>query len=323
MIDGMNFELSQFGILTDTMALAAVALLGYLVGHRTRNHNHPPRGEDVADEMDRAVQIAKNLQEVTDRIRQELARHQSSISRFQNRVDKMDGRQADDAWHALTEEAEALLGPTMILSTNLSAAYDQLRQHSAELRNFTGSRTDPETGIGNRRSLDEHLASALVGYGLTQSRFSLAMFRVTGSDELEANEEAKVELRRKFASLTEHTARGTDFVARYSEDEVAVLMSHTTLAGATVFSERLMRLVEVNLDCVICGGLAEVREGDNEEKLFSRVDSALYSARSSGTNALYQHNGQTLRRLNGGGNIHNVGTSPEWQAEPAAETANA
>lgn len=300
------------GYLTDTMALAAVALLGYLFGHRTRKPVEYSGENKVTEQLNRAVRIAFELQDVTEKIRKELAKHQTNVSRFQSRVESASHAQADQAWNTLTGEAEALLGPTLNLSTHLSAAYDQLRQHSAELMNFAGSRTDAETGVGNRRALEEHLATQFISFELSKHRFSLAMFSISPESGEPADEAQLAELRVQFAKLVDHTARDTDFVARYSDDEFAVLMSHTTLAGATVFSERLLRLVEVNLNCVISGGLAEIQTDDDSEKLFSRVDSALYSARSNGRNCLFMHNGRTLRQLNSGGDIHPVQSTQEW-----------
>ena len=309
--------------LSDTMALAAVALLGYLFGQRTRKPQPAQNGGQVSGELDRAVRIAVELQMVAEKIRQELAKHQSSISSFQSRMESVNAEDSNQAWSTLTSEAEALLGPTVNLSTHLSAAYDQLRQHTAALMNFTGSRTDAETGVGNRRALEEHLSTQFVSFGLSKSRFSLAMFSISSAEGTELAAKEFAELRVQFAKLVDHTARDTDFVARYSDDEFAVLMSHTTLAGAKVFSERLMRLVEVNLGCVVSGGLAEVQPEDDNEKLFSRVDSALYSARSNSQNCLFVHNGNTLRQLNGGGSIHELDTNSEWLREEPASPANA
>jgi diguanylate cyclase len=289
--------LSMHGYLADTVALAAVALIGYLVGHRTRRAPAVEVDHKLNSELSRAVRIAKDLQQVAGRIRQEVAQHQSSISQFQSRVRNVSQTEPDEAWQTLTGEAEALLAPTMKLATNLSAAYDQLRQHSCQLMNFAGSRTDPHTGVGNRRALEEHLDTRFASYEENKSRFSLALFSVEPPTFSRSDELPTHELLRKFADLLECSARDTDFVARYSDDEFVVLMAQTTLAGAAVFSERLLRRADVELGCVLGGGIVEVQPGDSQEKLLSRADSALYSARSSGRSCLYLHNGKSLRQL--------------------------
>lgn len=285
------------GYLTDTAALAAVALIGYLVGHRTRRPSVAEVDEKLNSELSRAVRIAKELQQVAGRIRKEVARHQSSISQFQSRVDHVKHSDPDDAWQTLTGEAEALLAPTMKLATNLSAAYDQLRQHSSQLMNFAGSRTDPQTGVSNRRSLEEQLDTQFAAYEESKNRFSLALFSIEPTRRGRSEGLPSTELLRYFAETLENSARETDFVARYSDDEFIVLMAQTTLAGAAVFSDRLLRRVDGDLDCVVSGGVVEMQQGDTQEKLLARADSALYSARTSGCSCLYLHNGKSLRQL--------------------------
>ncbi len=312
--------LSLPGYVSDTMALAAVALIGYLFGHRTRQPSADPVDRKLGAELSRAVRIAKDLQLVAGRIRKEVALHQSSISRFQSEVGGVQKKGAEDAWHTLTGEAEALLAPTMKLASNLSTAYDQLRQHSSQLMNFAGSWSDLETGVGNRRALQEHIDIQLAGYEENQSRFSLAMFSVElpsrdGSPELPSSE-----LLQKFAELLEQSARETDLVTRYGESEFVVLMAQTTLAGAAVFSERMFHRATAELDCVVGGGIVEVQPGDTQEKLLSRADSALYSARSNGRSSLFLHNGNVLRQLKAAPSDDSVelpSTADECLAAPA------
>lgn len=300
------------GYLTEATAIAAVALLGYLFGRRNARRDELAPNEDLVHDINRAVRIAKDLQQVTDHIRQELARHQNSITKFQSHVGAIDSRHESEAWAALTNEAEALLEPTVTVTSSLSAAYDQLRKHSAELMNFAGTRVDPETGVANRRALEKQLESQFVSYGVSNNRFCLAMFSVSGPADKELSEDEESDLIAGFARLVDHTARDTDFVARYSEDEFCVVLTHTTLAGATIFSQRLLRTVEVNLHSTVSGGMAEVAPDDDVDKIFSRVDSALYSARSNGGNCLYLHDGKALRRLP-------TGLEPELEASESGD----
>jgi len=75
-------------------------------------------------------------------------------------------------------------------------------------------------------------------------------------------------------------------------------MPQTSLAGGVLFGERLLDRTSTNYvfrRCVVAGGVVEVQAADDEEKLLSRADSAVYSARSKGYSCLYQHNGKTIR----------------------------
>ena len=52
-----------------------------------------------------------------------------------------------------------MLKPTLKLAAQLAAAYDEIRQQSNNLMTFTEVRTDPLTGVSNRRAFDETLES--------------------------------------------------------------------------------------------------------------------------------------------------------------------
>ncbi len=279
------------GYLADTVALAAVAVIGYLFGRRSGQVPSVSSDLQLNQELSRASTIAKELQQIAGRIRQDVASHQTNISQFKTRVDHLQSQDSDDGWQALSSEAESLLVPTMRLATDLSLAYDQLRKQSLQLMNFAGSRTDPRTGIHNRRAMEEQLDVLLASHQQTSSRFSLGLFSLDCS----LSERETDGLFREFVGLLESCARDTDIVARYSNEEFVVLMPQTSLAGGVIFSERLLRRSEEMPECVAAGGIVEVQTEDNASKLLSRADSALYSARANGYNCLFQHNGKTLR----------------------------
>ncbi len=277
------------GYLADTVALAAVAVIGYLVGRRTISNNAQLQDFKLSQELLRAAHIAKELQQIAGRIRQDVASHQANISQFNTKVSDLQSSATEDSWQALSAEAEALLVPTMKLATDLSLAYDQLRKQSLQLMNFAGSRTDPDTGIHNRRAMEEQLEVLLSLHKQNASRFSLALF------SLDCNGEDADPVFGEFVELLENCARETDVVARYSSEEFVVLMPQTSLAGGVIFSERLLRTADSLDHCVVAGGIVEVSTHDDAEKLLSRADSALYSARANGYNCLYKHNGRTIR----------------------------
>ncbi len=291
--------------LADTAALAAIAVIGYLFGRRSLRTSSDLIDQHLDQELSRASRIAQELQQIAGRIRQDVASHQSNISQFKTRVNKLQSQACDDGWQALSVEAESLLAPTMKLTTDLSLAYDQLRRQSLQLMIFAGSRIDPQTGIHNRRAMEEQLEVLLSLHQKNASRFSLAMIsldcnvRPIESKELFHDPEQlshdPEQLFRDFVKLLESCARDTDVVARYSNEEFVVLMPQTSLAGGVIFSERLLNRAEGLPQCIVTGGIVEVQSNDNAEKLLSRADSALYSARANGYNCLYQHNGKTIR----------------------------
>ncbi len=283
------------GILPATVALAAVALIGYLFGQRTRQPSAKPVDEKLTFERVRAIQIAKELQEVAQQIRQDVSSHQSKIAKFKSRVGVLQRNESNESWQTLSDEAEALLAPTMKLATKLSFAYDQLRQQSLQLMNFASSRTDPQTGVYNRRAMEEQLDVLFSLHAQNNNRFSLALFSIEGQASDNSQSDHADDQLRQFVVILESCARDTDLIGRYSTEEFIVLMPHTSLPGATVFSERLLRRVDAELGLVAGGGLVEVQANDTSEKILSRAGSALYSARTENYSSLYLHDGNRVR----------------------------
>lgn len=279
-------------IITDAAALAAVALIGYLFGRRTRDLPEPEPTDNILQaELARATSLARDLSEVTMRVRRELAAHQGEIAEFQRRVEHLQAEQSDAVWHRLSAEAENLLGPTLKLSTNLSLAYDQLRKQSTQLMTFAGSRIDAATGVHNRRAMQEQLDVLFSMQSEGHGGFSLALFSFSDN-----NQEVDEHALSQFAKLLKNSVRGTDFVSRYSSDEFAVLMPKTSLAGAVVFCHRLLAQADEELGRHVWGGVVESLIDDHSARLLSRADSALYSARTYGQTCLFQHAAGMLRR---------------------------
>jgi diguanylate cyclase (GGDEF)-like protein len=285
-----NLSNIQVGM-ADTAALAAVALIGYLFGQRTRTEKAEPGDSKLLNELSRATHIAHELQSIAGRIREDVAMHQSNISQFKSRLEEVQLHGCPTGgWQTLSEEAELLLTPTMQLASNLSLAYDELRKQSNQLMVFAGSRIDQETGFRNRRAMEEQLQILISTHTDDASRFALSIFCVGNGSQAVTKSRFGA-----MAHLLDSTARDTDIVARYSPDEFVVLMPQTSLAGATIFSQRLLDTAGKELGLFVFGGIVEVKAGDTPESLLSRADSALYSARSDGQSCLYQHTGTAIR----------------------------
>lgn len=281
------------GLLMDTVALAAIALVGYLFG-RTRRDAFPLPDAKMRDELARAQQIAAELDAISERLRSEETTFEARLDEFRRDLKKMDVGAAPANWRRLSSQADAIVGPTMRLSTHLVKAHNELQNFHSQLLTFAGTRLDHATGLQNRRAMEEHLDAQLSLHNDGARRFAFAVFSISAArrGELLAGEGRL----KAVAHLIQDCVRGSDLVARYSDDELAVLMPLTPLAGGMVFCERLLRRAMADLGCPLWGGLIEVKKGETSEKLLSRVESALYSARTQKGPCLFHHNGSTACR---------------------------
>ena len=168
-----------------TFALSTIALIGYLFGNRTRAIK-AEFDERRQQEMDRAARIAWQLESIATRVRQDLVVHHSQLATFKKQLRQAQEDGQDKAWEKLCSEAEAMLGPTMQLAQQLSRAYDEIRQQSDALETFTQGRTDPLTGVGNGRALEQQLQILLSGACRGSSAFSVALLSL-GRDATSAD----------------------------------------------------------------------------------------------------------------------------------------
>ena len=299
-----------------TVGLAAVALIGYLFGQRTRAETAAAMDERRQQELERAVRTARQLETIANTLRRDLVAHHTQVSAFKRRLRQAQQEGTDKAWERLCVEAEAMLGPTMQLAHQLSHAYDQIRQQSDALETFTRGRTDPLTGVGNGRALDQQLRVLLGAATRGNAEFAVALVSLDrDTTTVEGRSLASVlPILPRLAGVIRACMRDTDFVARYGDDEFVVVMPQTSLAGACVFSDRLRKRAADDLPASVCCGLTVAQPDDDSRSLLARSDSALYSAKASGPNRSFVHSGSHIRE-------HHVAGLPCESVSPADSIA--
>lgn len=100
------------------------------------------------------------------------------------------------------------------------------------------------------------------------------------------------EVLKKIAKMI--IVRPTDLVARYGGEEFAIVMPNTTIQKAANIAERIRKDIEAHkfefagveekVSCTISIGISMVEPEDNQEKLISRADKALYHVKYNGRN---------------------------------------
>jgi diguanylate cyclase (GGDEF)-like protein len=280
------------------VALAAVATIGYLVGRR-RSPQEVGNPVQSRRELRRAESVARELEKIAWVVRRQLSKHHASLHKFKQRVSQLGAEEHEAAWKELCREAEEILRPTLALSNQIAAAYDELRQQTNNLMSFTEVRTDPLTGVSNRRALDDTLTSQFALRERYHSEFSIAIFDI---DHFKQVNDLHGHLQgdrilQQVAGLLDQSVRETDIVVRYGGEEFVVVMPQTGLEGAGIFAERMRQRIDRELPVTVSGGLAAASEGDAPETLLKRADSALYAAKSAGRNCCFHHNGEAVESL--------------------------
>jgi two-component system, cell cycle response regulator len=162
----------------------------------------------------------------------------------------------------------------------------------AEHRNqlLFSAHTDELTGLGNRRLLEERLATEAARAGRYGTPISIAVLDV---DRLKSINDrhghaAGSAVLRAVGDALRHAVRETDLAARYGGDEFVVLLPHTDLEHAMAFANRVLASLRTlrpsGLPVSVSIGVAaldETRDASVQD-LFERADQTAYRAKREG-----------------------------------------
>lgn len=165
----------------------------------------------------------------------------------------------------------------------LAEYYQQLEQANLELSEQT--RTDPLTGLSNRRALTAALADAIERAGEVPPAVAIVdidHFKMV--NDIHGHAEGDVVLTELAAVLKSQFA-GRGMAARYGGEEFVILMPNTPLQQAELQCEYLresVSLLPIGLPISVSIGLAVHRYGESSGDTLRRADAALYQAKAEG-----------------------------------------
>jgi diguanylate cyclase (GGDEF)-like protein len=182
-----------------------------------------------------------------------------------------------------------------VLANEISDIGRELRQRNRELeeanRKITElSRTDPLTGLANRRRFLERLDPLLA---LAQRRDLPLCVAMADLDHFKRvndtyGHEAGDEVLCAFAHLLRRECRREDLPCRFGGEEFVVLLPYTRADEGLVLAERIRshfaatQLLDGKVTATASFGLAAVQPEDTAQTFIARADQALYQAKAKG-----------------------------------------
>jgi diguanylate cyclase len=163
---------------------------------------------------------------------------------------------------------------------------EEAQQHSAQL--YDQARTDPLTGLPNRRALEELLDDVHQrgeGFGLIFA--DIDHFKRVNDQH--GHDQGDLVLK-GVAERFRQTLRSSDVVGRWGGEEFVIVCRHDTAYVAAMVAERLRKavlstpLANVNLTCSF--GVAAQRGHEDIKSVLERGDQALYQAKENGRNRI-------------------------------------
>jgi diguanylate cyclase (GGDEF)-like protein len=186
---------------------------------------------------------------------------------------------------------------------------ESLRLRDAEITLL--SLTDPLTGLGNRRKLDEYLVRELArfkrgGHKLAVIFADLDHFKTI--NDRYGHELGDMVLK-SFARLINSQIRENDLAARFGGEEFVILMPDADENDAVAMAERFRSsiarttMAPLNERVTASFGVAEMKQGQSGADLLRSADRALYMAKADGRNRVMceSHRAPTISPMKKGG----------------------
>lgn len=174
-------------------------------------------------------------------------------------------------------------------AARMKVLQDELRQRNAEL--YRISRTDPLTGLSNRRHLDEQLVAQTTsarrhGHPLSMVLIDVDRFKAINDTYGHASgDDVLCEVARRLTA----TARTEDVLGRWGGEEFVVIVPYCGPDGSFLVGERFREAlaaepIETRDHEVISVTVSVGCASGLDEELVERADIALYAAKERGRN---------------------------------------
>ena len=155
---------------------------------------------------------------------------------------------------------------------------------------------DPLTGVNNRTSLDKVLDREIDLARRHLTPLSIIMIDVDRFKSINDSYGHVVGdyALKSIADCMVTCARDSDIVFRYGGEEFVIVLSNTSLDGASFLAERIRETVEeqtvdldeAQLEVTVSLGVASFAGDDNRVRLLEKADKALYESKSRGRNCV-------------------------------------
>lgn len=193
------------------------------------------------------------------------------------------------ARQSLLQAGDKIHSATTTLKENMQSQMMQIQALSTRLEDAEGqARSDPLTGLANRRKLTEFLADHQENGG---SFIAVDIDHFKSVNDSHGHDIGD-EILTLLADLLTESVRQTDMVARLGGEEFCVVLPGKGIDHAVHIAEKLREVIAIHpfstsqgkINITISLGVAQRREGEESASWIKRADQALYQSKNSGRN---------------------------------------
>jgi len=285
------------GLLLGILQLAVGVVLGRTLS-LSRGRSKRPQPPDVG----LLSEFASGLQGLATTVANDVGNHQVQMERMSKDLASRQQGNGSQVTGPVLKTVTQIIQVNERLQNRLSAAEERLQRQAEQIKSHvTEARTDPLTGLPNRRAFDDELLRRIAEWQRTRAIFCLMMIDIDHFKRLNDRygHPAGDCVLRELADVLKHTLREMDLVARVGGEEFAAILPSTNSTDAAQAVNRIrsavdskrVRFEQSELRLTVSLGLAVVAEGDDSVSVVKRADEALYASKHSGRNCGHLHDG--------------------------------
>lgn len=199
---------------------------------------------------------------------------------------------------AVLDDTKKMQAKTQELNSELNASSEQISQLRADLEDVTReSRTDPLTGLSNRKVFDEQMSKQSEAAEKHEKPLSLIFGDVDHFKKVNDNwgHQLGDQVLKLIANILQANVDEGVTVARYGGEEFGVVLPNTPLDRAVRLADKIRELVaskqvkkkssgESIGRITMSFGVTEFSPGEPVSEFIQRADTCLYAAKDSGRN---------------------------------------
>ena len=298
MLDGITLTLLAGVGIASILVLIGLLLGRQLFSVKSSTEKALPRGE-----QERMMQLLQELGSWT-------TEYSGNVSEYQQKLGELSAEVRNSSSEAQAENRVFLLLQQIMqsnetLKSRLDIAERQLEKQTLQIQCYlTEARTDTLTGLFNRRAFDNRLEEMFVGYRNAGRSFVVVLIdidRFKSINDTRGHQAGDEVLKQLSAFLRIHLEQAI-MVSRFGGEEFAIIMDGPLRVAANRLNdirkalEREMFDVEGKaMNVTISVGVAEPLKDVAVGPILRRADEALYSAKNTGRNRVYFHDGKDSR----------------------------
>ncbi|HQS02763.1 MAG: hypothetical protein B7Y07_09540 [Halothiobacillus sp. 24-54-40] len=253
--------------------------------------------KEMANAQSTLLRLIRNVMMQMLNTGNEFSNYASTLGDFIRKVDRSESVEDIRALTAeVIDDSRQIERTSLEASDRLTNAGEQITKLKEELEAARrDARTDPLTGLANRRGLNELLQQRINAYIQDKTSFCLILADIDHFKRINDSYGHLVgdKILRFVARTLMANIKGQDSVIRFGGEEFAIILPYTHFEGAITVAQQLrqkiatsrLRLAESGRDLgglTISLGVACVDKSDSPETLLRRADEGLLKAKAEG-----------------------------------------